>query len=990
MRYQKQTSLYIKAILLIFIVLFQLNLSVTCIEKESGLEYVTKNNWKYISAYNNGFAIVGTSGSGFYGEYGYIDRFGKIISAVVWDGAKAFSHGLAPVKKNGKWGFIDEFANLVIEPKYEDANIFVDGFARVKLDDKYAFINTQGYAVSYGWEDACCFSEGLAAVKNEDGWGFIDTNGNLVIENKYVSATYFYDGLAPVATKSASDTLTFPYGYGYIRPDGSMAIDFIYDKATIFYNGYAKVDINNYADSPIAGGTHVIDKDNNIVLSQNPPQGGSGLFFSGTFYGIKNKNGWISTKLPRMDFTHDDFTLGNGIEIVKKVNFMGEFNRFDEIKETDIQNAASDIIIITLENGKMGIVNFDMNIIVPFEWEYLNKYSEGFVTAKKDDTYGILNVNTNEWFNTGYEYECSSAVREGRTIIRELYGANYRVARFENDGELFNSDTVIATASKTQVNINNYSIDAYKINNDAYIDIKILEDFGFDIMYDIAKNSIFITGQYKKDNYITSGNFIEDKSYFVFESDKAVAINNITVHCVNIDSVTAVKASELRHIAEIFQNEDELSVYINYPYMQGEGIKWRWVTETPEGSTIHYRNNHFIICDDIEKTTRFYDENMNFVFQIESSCIPNGMYKDYFVMSDKNSNTRNVYKLNGEFIESFKEGTDLQPEYLADKPKVVLQEDEYPKLSILDRKLPSGNGAERERSSIGKCGYLNESGYIIIDYNWMDAQPFVNGTALVSETAKTIFAYKGTHIYGQIWGLIDTSGKYVFEPAYENIIRQTNGNFIVIEHIQKQTTTILKYGMISETGDILLPVEYSGILEFIYNCDYAKVENLNEKYSIIDKGGQFLTPFLFNNIFEEDNNRYSVLFDKKRGIISLISNPHFKGEVYINGQLVSFDTVPLLIESRTMVPIRAVFEKLGYEVSWDDATKTAELKNEDNSVKISENKNTIIKNGGPLYSDMAALNYNGRIHVPLRAISESLGCEVNYDNIKNEININTK
>ncbi len=31
------------------------------------------------------------------------------------------------------------------------------------------------------------------------------------------------------------------------------------------------------------------------------------------------------------------------------------------------------------------------------------------------------------------------------------------------------------------------------------------------------------------------------------------------------------------------------------------------------------------------------------------------------------------------------------------------------------------------------------------------------------------------------------------------------------------------------------------------------------------------------------------------------------------------------------------------------------------------------------YSDTASINYHDRIHVPLRAISEALGCVVSYD-----------
>ena len=44
--------------------------------------------------------------------------------------------------------------------------------------------------------------------------------------------------------------------------------------------------------------------------------------------------------------------------------------------------------------------------------------------------------------------------------------------------------------------------------------------------------------------------------------------------------------------------------------------------------------------------------------------------------------------------------------------------------------------------------------------------------------------------------------------------------------------------------------------------------------------------------------------------------------VYVEGQKVSFDVPPQTINDRTMVPIRAVSEALGANVEWEDKTKT--------------------------------------------------------------------
>ena len=45
--------------------------------------------------------------------------------------------------------------------------------------------------------------------------------------------------------------------------------------------------------------------------------------------------------------------------------------------------------------------------------------------------------------------------------------------------------------------------------------------------------------------------------------------------------------------------------------------------------------------------------------------------------------------------------------------------------------------------------------------------------------------------------------------------------------------------------------------------------------------------------------------------------------VFIDGKQVEFDVPPMLNGGRTLVPMRAVFEALGAEVTWDNDTNTA-------------------------------------------------------------------
>ena len=46
-------------------------------------------------------------------------------------------------------------------------------------------------------------------------------------------------------------------------------------------------------------------------------------------------------------------------------------------------------------------------------------------------------------------------------------------------------------------------------------------------------------------------------------------------------------------------------------------------------------------------------------------------------------------------------------------------------------------------------------------------------------------------------------------------------------------------------------------------------------------------------------------------------------DLVIDGEKLELDVPPQLVEQRTLVPLRAIFEKLGATVEWDQATQTA-------------------------------------------------------------------
>lgn len=99
--------------------------------------------------------------------------------------------------------------------------------------------------------------------------------------------------------------------------------------------------------------------------------------------------------------------------------------------------------------------------------------------------------------------------------------------------------------------------------------------------------------------------------------------------------------------------------------------------------------------------------------------------------------------------------------------------------------------------------------------------------------------------------------------------------------------------------------------------------------------------------------------------------------VVVNGNAV--DMKGVILENRTMVPVRGVMEELGYTVDWDADTKTATLANGENTVKITAGEKVFYLNDTAVTPDVPQTIIEGRFMLPLRAVSEAVGAKVDWD-----------
>jgi N-acetylmuramoyl-L-alanine amidase len=110
----------------------------------------------------------------------------------------------------------------------------------------------------------------------------------------------------------------------------------------------------------------------------------------------------------------------------------------------------------------------------------------------------------------------------------------------------------------------------------------------------------------------------------------------------------------------------------------------------------------------------------------------------------------------------------------------------------------------------------------------------------------------------------------------------------------------------------------------------------------------------------------------------------------INEQLIPTDVAPLIVESRTLVPARAVFEALGGTVMWDDSGYPLQLVSvscADAVVTLTVGAATALVNGAETPLDVPTQIVNDRTLIPVRFVSESLGFVVRWDEIGRVVDI---
>lgn len=112
--------------------------------------------------------------------------------------------------------------------------------------------------------------------------------------------------------------------------------------------------------------------------------------------------------------------------------------------------------------------------------------------------------------------------------------------------------------------------------------------------------------------------------------------------------------------------------------------------------------------------------------------------------------------------------------------------------------------------------------------------------------------------------------------------------------------------------------------------------------------------------------------------------------VTLDGSYIKFDVKPQIINGRTMVPIRAIFEKMGAAVEWDGNTSSAICTKGDTVVKMTVNSMDMYINNQVTKMDISPVVIGGRILAPARYVAEAFGADVQWSQKNNTVVICSK
>lgn len=282
-----------------------------------------------------------------------------------------------------------------------------------------------------------------------------------------------------------------------------------------------------------------------------------------------------------------------------------------------------------------------------------------------------------------------------------------------------------------------------------------------------------------------------------------------------------------------------------------------------------------------------------------------------------------------------------------------------------------------------RMGYVDREGNQVIPFIYGQTRPFYEGLAVV----ETLERQSGVNVGV---GMIDTQGDPVL-PIGFSFIGDCQGGTIPASWQNSP------YGFYNAAGEKITPYKYSAFSAPSEGVRWVSVdqEDGSRLYGAINAYGNEIIPVEYTAMTTFYNGRALVgegVFGaadqggcERVGIIQRPASADYDTgqvsfiSVLLDGTPVSFDQDPLMANDRVLVPMRAIFEAIGAQVSWDGEKQKVTGKKDGLEIELTIGDTIAYAGGEVVELDSPAILQGGRTLVPVRFVAESLKADVDWD-----------
>ena len=334
-----------------------------------------------------------------------------------------FEKSVLQYKENGKYGIIDFNGNKITDAKYDEIKSleYREGSLKVKVENKTGLINIKGDEIikpeydniksdQYYTKDSEYMKAGfILSIKTEDGYkyGYADKNGNIIVNTEYGEV----NRITEIKDKENIYLIVSKNGKKGVLKNNQVIIDNLYEK--IEYSSNCNV----------------------YIVTKNSKQGV--LSFEGKEI---------------LNIEYDNIVCTNGRISAKKNDVTENYNNKGERKDFSYKNiieTSNENFIITIDNDdKFGLINKDGQVIIKNEYSNLEFLFEKYFIATQNGKVGVIDTNKNIIIDFTYD------------IIQKVKDKNILQAIISNLNtvEIYNNEMKKQASMK---NITIYSYDNY-------------------------------------------------------------------------------------------------------------------------------------------------------------------------------------------------------------------------------------------------------------------------------------------------------------------------------------------------------------------------------------------------------------------------------------------------------------------------------------------------------------------------------------------------